>query len=254
MRHSRRALRIALACASALVLTALGTSSADAVLGGSADGDGHPNVGMLLNSYQYQDGTWILCSGSLIAPDVFLTAAHCGTEGSRVTVTFDSAYSTGDQTYTGTFHGDPGWPGTHADPHDIAVVVLDSPVPDVTPVQLPTAGSVGALSQGTPITAVGYGASTLDVNRGLTYTYTDVRNTAVGSLNGVNSSYLQINENAARGYGGGCFGDSGGPNFVDGVQVGITVSGDRNCKALDSAYRLDTPSARDFLAHYVTLP
>ena len=247
-------IRLALACASALALSALGTSSAHAVLGGSADGEAHPNVGMLLNDFQYSDGTWILCSGSLIAPDVFLTAAHCGTEGSRVTVTFDSAYQTGDQTYTGTFHGDSLWPGTHADPHDIAVVKLDSPVTGVSPVRLPTAGSVGSLSQGTPVTAVGYGASTLDVNRGLRYTYTDVRNAAVGKLNAVNQSYLQISENSAQGYGGGCFGDSGGPNFVGGVQVGITVSGDRNCRAIDSAYRLDTPSARGFLGQYVSLP
>ena len=247
-------IRLALACATALVLSALGTSSADAVLGGSPDGDAHPNVGMLLNDVPFSDGTWILCSGSLVAPDVFLTAAHCGTEGSQVTVTFDSAYVAGDQTYTGIFHADPAWPGTHADPHDIAVVVLDSPVPGVSPVQLPTAGSVGALRQGTPVTAVGYGASTLDVNRGLRYTYTDVRNTAVGKLNTVNRSYLQISENSAQGYGGGCFGDSGGPNFVDGVQVGITVSGDRNCRAIDSAYRLDTPSARAFLGPYVDLP
>jgi secreted trypsin-like serine protease len=64
--------------------------------------------------------------------------------------------------------------------------------------------------------------------------------------------------NEPRGFGGACYGDSGGPNYVeiDGVDVlvGITVTGDVPCFATNVVYRTDTESARDFLAQYVDLP
>ncbi len=64
--------------------------------------------------------------------------------------------------------------------------------------------------------------------------------------------------NPSTGSGGTCFGDSGGPHFLGGaastLEVAITVSGDSVCRATDKTYRIDTPSARDFLGRYVTLP
>jgi hypothetical protein len=36
--------------------------------------------------------------------------------------------------------------------------------------------------------------------------------------------------------------------------VALTVTGDSVCRATDVDYRLDTPSARDFLRQFVTLP
>jgi hypothetical protein len=57
---------------------------------------------------------------------VFLTAAHCAEDGERVRVTFDTAYEAGDKVYSGTFHADPLYNQSQSDPHDIAVVVLDS--------------------------------------------------------------------------------------------------------------------------------
>ena len=62
----------------------------------------------MLAPQAYSDGTWETCSGTLISPLVFLTAAHCDQDVSRVAVTFDSSYnpSTGT-TYWGTWHADP---------------------------------------------------------------------------------------------------------------------------------------------------
>jgi Trypsin len=54
---------------------------------------GHPEVGALLAPQPYPDGTWETCSGTLISPTVFLTAAHCDQGVSRVAVTFDSSYN-----------------------------------------------------------------------------------------------------------------------------------------------------------------
>ena len=78
----------------ALLATALvclaATAPAGAITFGTADGDAHPNVGGLVAAQAYSDGTWIYCSGTLVSPTVFLTAAHCE-EGARVTVSFSSA-------------------------------------------------------------------------------------------------------------------------------------------------------------------
>src|SRR4029079_5937392 len=94
---------IALAATAATLVVA---APAAAITNGTADGQGHPNVGGLVAATQYSDGTWIYCSGTLISPTVFLTAAHCAEASDRVRVTFDSAYTDGDKVYTGTFHGD----------------------------------------------------------------------------------------------------------------------------------------------------
>jgi V8-like Glu-specific endopeptidase len=123
-----------------------------------ADGGGHPNVGGLVSPTQYSDGTWLYCSGTLISPTVFLTAAHCGGDGERVGVTFDPAYEAGDKVYYGTFQADPLYPGPSSDSHDIAVVVLDRAVKNIQPARLPTAGSLSGLSSTQQFTSVGYGA------------------------------------------------------------------------------------------------
>ena len=63
-----------------------------AITYGAPDGNRHPNVGALLAPTPYSDGTWATCTGTLIAPTIFLTAAHCDQGVSRVAVTFDSSY------------------------------------------------------------------------------------------------------------------------------------------------------------------
>ena len=105
---------------------------AGAITNGTPDGLRHPNVGGLVSAAQYSDGTWLYCSGTLISPTVFLTAAHCGEDGERVRVTFDTAYEDGDPVYTGTFQADPLFGQRQSDPHDIAVVVLDRAVTGIT--------------------------------------------------------------------------------------------------------------------------
>jgi V8-like Glu-specific endopeptidase len=222
---------------------------------GTGDGSRHPNVGGLVAAQAYSDGTWIYCSGTLIAPRVFLTAAHCA-EGDRVRVTFDSAYQDGDTVYEGTWHADPLYNGAQSDPHDIAVVVLDS-APKITPARLPSAGSLSKLPNDQQFTSVGYGAyQVTNSPGGHQYLYNDVRMVATGTLNSTTPAWLRISMNPATGDGGTCYGDSGGPNFLgnSNVVAATTITGDAICRATNVDYRLDTPSARDFLDDYVTLP
>ena len=232
-------------------------SPAAAITNGSPDGNRHPNVGGLVSPTQYSDGTWLYCSGTLISPTVFLTAAHCAEDGERVGVTFDTAYQAGDKVYYGTFEADPLYNKSQSDPHDIAVVVFDKAVRGITPAKLPTANSLSNLSGSQKFTSVGYGAyEVTNGPGGHQYLYNDVRGVATGTLNSTNQSWLRISMNPSTGNGGTCYGDSGGPNFLGTTQIiaAITITGDAVCRSTNVDYRLDTQSARTFLAQYVTLP
>jgi hypothetical protein len=79
---------------------------------------------------------------------------------------------------------------------------------------------------------------------------------AISSFDALNTVWLRLSQNNATGDGGTCYGDSGGPNFLgsSGMIAGITITGDSMCFATNVDYRLDTPSARSFLAQFVTLP
>lgn len=228
-----------------------------AITFGSEDGGNHPYVGGLVSPTQYSDGTWLYCSGTLIAPTVFLTAAHCAEDDGPAVVTFDMAYVAGDQTYAGTFHVDPFYPGPMSDTHDIAVVVLDSAVQGITPARLPPAGSLSTLQKDQPFTSVGYGAyEVTNGPGGHRYLYDDVRMVATGTLNSTNKAWLRISMNPALGNGGTCYGDSGGPNFLGTTDIvaATTITGDAICRSTNVDYRMDTASARAFLSDFVTLP
>jgi secreted trypsin-like serine protease len=250
------ALRPLIAAIAALTMLAV-AAPAGAITNGVPDGQQHPNVGGLVSATQFSDGTWLYCSGTLIAPKVFLTAAHCGEAGERVEVTFDTAYVDGDKVYAGTFQADPLYNQSQSDPHDIAVVVLDKAVKGITPAELPTADSLSDLPSNQTFTSVGYGA--YEVTNGAgghQYLYDDVRMVATGTLNAINPSWLRISMNPSTGDGGTCYGDSGGPNFLGSTDIiaATTITGDAVCRATNVVYRLDTESAGTFLSQYVSLP
>ena len=136
------------------------------------------------------------------------------------------------------------------------MVVLDS-APPITPAQLPAAGSLSKLPKKQLFTSVGYGAHEVTNSPGgHQYLYDDVRMVATGRLNATTRAWLRISMNPAKGDGGTCYGDSGGPNFLghSDVVAATTITGDAVCRATNVDYRLDTPSARNFLGDYVTLP
>ena len=241
----------------AIVAALFAAAPGGAITNGTADGNAHPNVGGLVADEQYDDGTWIYCSGTLIAPRIFLTAAHCADDGARVRVTFDTAYVDGDKVYSGTFEADPAYNQAQSDTHDIAVVVLDKAVKGIAPAQLPTAGSLANLSGSQKFVSVGYGAyEVTNGPGGHEYLYNDVRMKATGTLNSTNETWLRISMNPSHDDGGTCYGDSGGPNFLGTSKViaSITITGDAVCRSTNVTYRLDTESARAFLSQYVALP
>jgi secreted trypsin-like serine protease len=132
---------------------------------GFTDNGRHPYAGALVAADWLRAGQKdVLCSGTLISPTVFLTAAHCTTylESlgiSQVWVTFDEEFSSRSRLHSGRMHSHPLY---WHDSHDIAVIVLDQPVRGITPARLPPAGlfnqlqAAGALSSQL-FTNVGYG-------------------------------------------------------------------------------------------------
>jgi trypsin len=247
--------------AAAVAVSVIVVSIAAAITNGVPDGSAHPEVGALLAPHAFSDGTWEECTGTPISPRVFLTAAHCDEGLSQVKVTFDSSYIAPGTTYTGTWHADPSFSKAQGDPHDLAVVVFDQDVTGIPPARLPTLGQLDSLAQGDGITPVGYGAQSVTMGKGgATFHYADIRFRTVGTVNAMTKTWLRASMNASTGDGGTCYGDSGGPNFLGAgsgetnIVAATTITGDFVCRATNVDYRLDTPSARNFLGQYVTLP
>jgi secreted trypsin-like serine protease len=258
---------LATALAAALVL-AVGPASA--ITFGQPDGNLHPNVGALLADYDPDDpGPDILCSGTLIAPTVFLTASHCtafleSQEISQVWVTFAPEYDEQSTStsglFSGTYHTHPLFASGGANnTFDIAAVVLDAN-PGRTPAQLPELGVLdrlktsGALRSQT-FTAVGYGTVRDDKTGGPhAFFFDGIRRYVLQSVQSLEKAWLTLSQQPSTGGGGTCFGDSGGPHFLGGVEsnliVSVTVTGDAMCRATDKTYRIDTPWARDFLEQF----
>jgi hypothetical protein len=273
----KRAAFCSLAATILAAVTVAGGGPAGAITFGQPDGNRHPNVGALLADYDPDSpGPDILCTGTLIAADVFLTAGHCTSflEEIGITavwVTFVPAYdedaAAPAQIIPGTFvtHPDFGFsgPGGVSDPHDLAVVLLDRAV-GVAPAALPAEGLLDQLRASRDLTnqtftPVGYGTVREDKTRGPHALFFDgIRRFATQSFKSLQPAWLGLSQQPSTGDGGTCFGDSGGPHFLGGAGsnliVSITVTGDGQCRALDKTYRLDTPSARAFLGQFVELP
>lgn len=261
----------------AAVCAAVGVSSAYAITYGQYDGGGHPNVGAMLRKSPTTGFYRIVCSGSLISPTVYLTASHCTSFVQSQPAGFQDAWVTFSPTVTesptlpagavhGTMYTNPLFNQRASDPEDIAVIVLDHPVTGVPYAQLPSAGLLDQMKKagtlnGTRFTSVGYGVQEpVTGPGGITNAFLAQRWVASGEFNALTNSWLKISQNPAKGDGGTCSGDSGGPQFLgDGAnetttQVSITITGDTYCHATNVDYRLDTPQARAFLGQFVPLP
>jgi hypothetical protein len=217
-----------------------------------------------------------ICTGTLITPNVFLTASHCtqyftntlAPQGYTAYVTFDKLIPFGNLTSAKTkllsvrsVVTNPNYNQSQSDSGDIGVLILQSNVKGITPATLPTCGLLDQLAaqnglKNAVFTAVGYGVQNRVVGGGVPY-FQDVnpipRMYAFSSFNSLNGGYIRLSQNPATGNGGTCYGDSGGPDFltVNGQQilVAITITGDAVCRSTNVDYRLDTSSAQAFLAY-----
>ncbi len=249
------------------VAALVAAGSALAITNGQRDGDAHPNVGamMALDDPSQPDTLQVLCSGTLVAPQVFLTASHCTDyllnvlHTTDVWVTFNTnsaegLYIHGSMVQNPLYNGKPAQNG-----NDIAVILLDSAPQGITPAQLPPVGLFDqmkadkTLKQSTAFTPVGYGDGNRQVGGGKpSFAFDGFRWNATSFFNALTKSWLRLTQNASVGAGGTCFGDSGGPNFLgtSDTIAAITISGDTACASTNVDLRLDTKNAQDFLAQF----
>jgi hypothetical protein len=242
----------------ALLMFLFATVPVAAVTNGQPDDNGHPYVGLVFNDEGF-------CSGTLIAPTVFLTAGHCTwffeVSGTPVVVTFDpypSSQSTFYQAEAVYTHPSfciacaPGLPGFDA--YDVGVVILAEAVTDVGFGVLPEAG-IAAELKGATLTAVGYGVQEFSVGGGppqpsVAGTRFYAPQTVIETKSRVAAMFVKLSSNPAHGQGGTCFGDSGGPNFLDDqvTIVAITSFGtNAGCKGTGYAQRIDLPEVLNWL-------
>lgn len=240
----------------ALIAGAVFALPAGAVTDGELDGNGHPYVGLMVAQDATGAPLW-RCSGTLIAPTVFLTAGHC-TEApaAHVEIWFAADVQSGIPGNGYPFDGDVGGtPHTHPqyNPNafflfDLGIVTLDAPVNMAQYGALPTLNQLDQLKprRSTTFTAVGYGLQKSFPTAASWKTVAQrVRMVAEPHLIQINSGLvgdfsLLLSNNANTG--GTCFGDSGGPNFLgsSNVVAGVTSFGlNGTCGGTGGVYRVD---------------
>lgn len=226
-----------------------------AVIGGSPAQPGDfASTGALLSN------GGVLCTGTLVAPDVVLTAAHCvvlaGSTPPDFTLALDATTAPASEIYAGaSAHAHPDYnllamsQGLGVN-YDVGLVILAEPVTGVAPALLPTPDAVaGTVTPGTFVDIVGYG-----VTEPTGLFPTGVKHEARTEVLELGSHELLLSK---AGQPQNCRGDSGGPAFADlgsGVRlVGIVSRGEGGIlDACDAGHGIDT-RADAYLAWIHTL-
>ena len=237
------------------------------IIGGDvASIDAFPSLAYIAAQTSKNEG--FACTGTVIAPRVVLTAAHCVEDldvggftpaGDYKVATGRAAPrqdATGNVLQVSETHVFPGFdPGnTHG---DAALLVLSSPTP-APPIPLATAADSTLYAGGAGVLLAGWGLTKPNA-RSAPETLRTTSTVVLGgtackrqtrSFNPPYSSSLQMcTTDPPDHQNGGCFGDSGGPAIAqraDGspVEIGITSTGAPNCDTrLPNVFtRVDTVS------------
>lgn len=243
-------------------------SKASAITNGGPDNGGHPYVGLAVMQDASGNPLW-RCSGTLIAPQLFITAGHCTDGAHGASIWFeedieagipDNGYPySGAKSFSGTPYSHPSFNLATFFLHDLGVIVLDHPVVLGKYGMLPVQGQLDVLrsnrgEQDASFSAVGYGlqkSSPLDkfdeeylVRLQATLYLVDI----TGTVGVPRDTSIMLTANVHTG--GTCFGDSGGPIFADNSHIVVAVTSfsmNGNCVGVSGGYRLDQPDDLDWL-------
>jgi hypothetical protein len=266
----------------ALVLAMVAVVPVGAITGGQPDGDRHPYSGLVYAPVPGTTGGYV-CSGTLIAENVVLTAGHCTyifqlLKLPEVRVTFNSAppftgswyYASEVVTHPG--YDDAAWPFTL----DYGLLILAEPVDGITPAVLPTEGLLTEMIGDHGQTQwrfedVGYGQNGVIVGGGPPIANFDyVRKYSVqryhpgrGAVGALVDTWFVLNNVPSPQHGSGCGGDSGSaifphegdfPDTVLAVHTGGYRLGNAGqiCGRITSLnHRVDIPEVLDWIDPYV---
>jgi V8-like Glu-specific endopeptidase len=233
-----------------IVAIVLATAApAAAILNGQPDTE-HRYVGILVTDLNGQRVP--VCSGFLVTPTTFVTAAHCVDDLGDLPalVSFDRRFTADSSVITGTAVPNPEFGSPEADTHDIAVVILDTPVTNRGFADLPSVDRLASANKKNALTIVGYGAN--GWLKGGGPPAPDFR--LVRSFGESRISKIEKTGFNLRMQSGICFGDSGGPVLLGDSDLVVGIASFVNngqCSGNAFAYRLDTAESLDFLAPYL---
>ena len=222
------------------------------IYGGVQDDDASQNAAVVaIEVGAVGDEEFYLCSGTLIAPNVVLTARHCistalttaiecdqngnslnGTDfGADVPVADINVFAapslyqgqTPSATAKAVFHPT----GSTECNTDLALLVLDTSITTTPPLRVRTSSAV---TVGESVRAVGFGANNQNMPIGTRYRKDDLPVLAVGSTISASQTALGSNEFELGGE-ATCSGDSGGPAIDEttGAVVGLLSRGPADC-------------------------
>jgi secreted trypsin-like serine protease len=261
-----------------LTLTVLTVAPATAITNGELDGEGHPQVVLIL--MEVDGSPAFRCTGTLIAPTYVLTAGHCADQNafSGIRIFTESDVDGGDNNYpfgpdnsveAVRFAAHPDYTDALFFLHDVGMIELAEPVIGVPYATLPGVDSLDALarkrgSQDVTFTAVGYGLQAAQLNNPTPQQHTvgvRVRMVSYPKLDQINApgftgDFSMLLSNNTK-TGGTCFGDSGGPNFLGSSNVVAAVTSyglNNNCGGTGGVFRLDRQNVQDFIVDFMTGP
>lgn len=262
-----------------LVLLAVAIVPAGAVTNGELDGNGHPDVVLILMEVDGQPA--FRCSGTMIAPTYVLTAGHCaGAPGefsgiriftesdvqSGIGITNNYPYAGPNSIEAVRWAAHPDYPDYPFYFNDVGMIELAQPFDPGMFGELPAVDSLDQYGTKRGLndlyfTSVGYGLQLIVDNPvwgPVHYQGDRTRYVANPHLIQINVpgfigdfSLLLSNNHST---GGTCFGDSGGPNFLGDTDIvaGVTSFGlNGNCAGTGGVFRMDRQNVQDFIHDFM---
>ncbi len=189
----------------------------DSIINGTSVSNNNPIARSVVAIYN--DLAKTICTGSLLANNLVLTAAHCTTTDPRfLYVIFETDFSSSDSAQVRQYKmrqvtvamASPVWKRQEhliKNQGDIGLLKFNGPVPaGYIPVSLLTDFTV--LKKGVPVVIAGYGVNNATTKQG----HRILRQTSV-LLDNPQFSDLEMSVDQSKGR-GACLGDSGGPAYV----------------------------------------